>query len=160
MSASQYEYSFEAFVELVALTDFDGQRDRHWTSIHTYCNPCAIPYDFIVKQEYGYTENDYLLQVYDQEGRFNNLKNIPKKSQWGHQIEEKPIEVADMLEPWKEISKNTIKQIYKTFYLDFVYFDYSIDEFLAVGKEGEIYYEKIKCSYFQMTRHSKTPKMY
>ncbi|CBY18568.1 unnamed protein product [Oikopleura dioica] len=144
MSASKYEYSFEAFVELVALTDFDGQRDRHWTSIHTYCNPCAIPYEFIIKQEYGYKENDYLLQVYDQKGEFSNLKSIPKKSQWGHQIEEKPIEIEDMLEPWKEISKNTIKQIYKTFYLDFVYFDYSIDEFLAVGKEDNKSLEDVK----------------
>merc|ERR1719223_2446829 len=71
-------------------------------------------------------------------------RTFQKKSQWGHQIEEKPIEVADMLEPWKDISKKTIKQIYKTFYLDFVYFDYSIDEFLAVGKEIDASLEDAK----------------
>jgi len=68
MSEKEHEYSFEAFIELVALTDFDGHRDRHWTSMHTYCNPCAVPYDFIIKQENGAEENDFILKIMRESG--------------------------------------------------------------------------------------------
>lgn len=36
MAVEQYEYSFEAFLELVAATDFDFQRDRHWQTYQYY----------------------------------------------------------------------------------------------------------------------------
>jgi len=39
MSNEDYEYSFEAFVEVAALTPFNFQRDRHWFSMTGYCSP-------------------------------------------------------------------------------------------------------------------------
>ena len=33
---SGYEYSFQTFLELVAMTEFDFQRDRHFQSIASY----------------------------------------------------------------------------------------------------------------------------
>ena len=36
MALEEYEYSFEAFLELVALTNYDFQRDRHWQTYQFY----------------------------------------------------------------------------------------------------------------------------
>ena len=36
MTFEPYEYSFEAFLELVAATNYDFQRDRHWQSYQFY----------------------------------------------------------------------------------------------------------------------------
>ena len=36
MSVEQHEYSFEAFLELVAITDGDHQRDKHWQTFQHY----------------------------------------------------------------------------------------------------------------------------
>ena len=37
MTDEPYEVSFEAFLEFVALSENDKERDRHWKSIQTYC---------------------------------------------------------------------------------------------------------------------------
>lgn len=137
MSESIYKYSFNAFVEMVALTNFDGERDRHWMSLHTYCSPCTVPYDIIIKQENGFEENDFVLRVYDQEGAYPKLNGIPKKSQWGNVVENHVITTEDMLEPWRNVKKTIMKELYKTYYLDFVYFDYSVDEFIEIGVEDD-----------------------
>lgn len=49
MTDEPYEVSFEAFLELVALSKFDSDRDRHWKSIQGYCGSCNFEYDFILK---------------------------------------------------------------------------------------------------------------
>jgi len=36
MKMEEYQYSFEAFLEMVAATDFDFQRDRHWQTYQHY----------------------------------------------------------------------------------------------------------------------------
>lgn len=51
MTRRKHEYSFEAFVELAALTPYDYQRDLHWKSITNGCSPCHFLYDYIVKQD-------------------------------------------------------------------------------------------------------------
>ena len=36
MKTEEFEYSFEAFLELVAISEFDFQRDRHWQTFMFY----------------------------------------------------------------------------------------------------------------------------
>ena len=60
MTGEDYEISFEAFVEYVALTESDCMRDKHWKSLLFCCSFCAIPYEFVIKQEGGQLEQDFV----------------------------------------------------------------------------------------------------
>ena len=63
MTNEAYEYSFEAFAELAALTEYDMFRDRHWQSMVYYCDPCNFNYDFIAKQESTDTDHPTMLDI-------------------------------------------------------------------------------------------------
>ena len=73
-----YEVSFEAFLELAAVSLYDCERDRHWKSIQTYCTVCNLEYDFILKQETAMAENDFLIEVMGY-GDTKPLLHIPGK---------------------------------------------------------------------------------
>ena len=70
--------SFEAFLELAAVSLYDCERDRHWKSIQTYCTVCNLEYDFILKQETAMAENDFLIEVMGY-GDTKPLLHIPGK---------------------------------------------------------------------------------
>ena len=36
MKSEEFQYSFHAFLELVAISEFDFQRDRHWQTFQFY----------------------------------------------------------------------------------------------------------------------------
>jgi len=42
-----------------------------------------------------------------------------------------------MVEQWKDIRKDTIRKIYKNYYMDFLYFNYTFDDFISLGKEDD-----------------------
>lgn len=129
MENEDYEYSFRAFLELMALSEYDQERDRHWKTVQTYCTPCHIDYDFVLKQETAMAENDFLMKVlkFDEThpglhvpGRYNS--NVTAR-----------IDMDEIAAPYKGIPRDIIEKIYISYYPDFVLFNYDVDEVFAVA---------------------------
>lgn len=123
MTDELYEYSFEAFLELVAITDYDFQRDRHWQSVMFYCGPCNYEYDFIIHNEDAAESNRFILWTMN---NAHTKTHVPSAYRT-HSTEE-------MLKPYRNISSVVLKQIYRNYYSDFVYFNYTLDDVFKVTR--------------------------
>lgn len=124
MKAEEFEYSFEAFLELVAISDFDFQRDRHWQTFMFYCGTCNFDYDFIIKNEDAYYDNKFILWAMG----LQRKTHVPGKYKGA-------VTVDSMLEPYRNISSHVIEQIYRNYYSDFVFYNYTIDDALKIANK-------------------------
>lgn len=147
MTGEPYEVSFEAFLELAALAQYDTERDRHWKTMQTYCTGCNIEYDFILKQETAMAENDFLIAAMGWH-RKHPLLHVPGQYQnysktYNAKTDTKPIKVIKTItieeigEPYKNISRHVIEQLYINYYPDFVFYNYSIDEIHKASRPVE-----------------------
>lgn len=125
MSLELYEYSFDAFLELASASEYDFMRDQHWRSMAFHCGPCNNEYDFIVHQEHGSEEQDFILKALDVAGQ----THIPGKYTTALKGYD------EIIEKFEGISEYVIKELYKIYYQDFVYFGYEIEDFLKVAKK-------------------------
>ena len=108
MTNEKYEYSFEAFAELVALTPFNFQRDKHWHSMHGYCTPCLFNYDFITKQEMTSTDYPAILDLTGYQAKYPKL-HIPGRFNTS-------LETSKIAEPYRDLSQTVIRNLYKNYY--------------------------------------------
>ena len=108
MTNEKYEYSFEAFAELAALTPFDFQRDRHWMSMHGYCSPCLFNYDFITKQEMASTDYPAVLHLTGYQDKYPKL-HIPRRLNGS-------LDTSNIAEPYRNLSRTVIHNLYKNYY--------------------------------------------
>jgi len=127
MSLEMFEYSFEAFLELAAASDSDFMRDQHWRSMTFHCGPCNNEYEFIVHQEHGSEEQEFILKAMEVEDQ----THIPGKYTTALKSYD------EMLENFRGISEFVIKELYRIYYSDFAFFGYELDEFLAVAKKDD-----------------------
>jgi len=125
MSLELYEYSFDAFLELAAASEFDFMRDQHWRSMAFHCGPCNNEYDFIVHQEHGSEEQEFILKALNVEDQ----THIPGK----YTTALKGFD--EIIQKFEGIPEYVIQELYKIYYQDFVYFGYEIDDFLKVAKK-------------------------
>ena len=126
MTNEPYEVSFEAFLELAAIAQYDLERDRHWQTIQSYCSGCAIEYDFILKQETAMAENDFLITAMGLHKNYPLLhvpgkyKNYSKTYTGKHDTEPTDdiitITMEDIAKPYENISRHVIEQLYKNYY--------------------------------------------
>lgn len=128
MELELFEYSFEAFLELAAASEFDFMRDQHWRSMVFHCGPCNNEYDFIVHQEHGSEEQEFILKAMD----VADKTHIPGKYQTALKGYD------EILTNFVDVPEAVIKELYKIYYPDFVYFGYEIDDFLKVAKKDTV----------------------
>ena len=120
MTDEPYEVSFEAFLELAALAQYDTERDRHWKTMQTYCTGCNIQYDFILKQETAMAENEFLIAAMGWHRRHPSLhvpgryQNYSKRN--NVKTDTKPTEVIKTIsiEEIGAACKNMLKKCIKT----------------------------------------------
>nr|CAD7400185.1 unnamed protein product [Timema cristinae] len=101
------------FSEFVAyLIDQKNKFNEHWKPIYDLCHPCLINYDIIGKYETLYEDSDFVLQK-------AGIENVvfPRAL--------KPSSTSFYLKSYfSALSKETIEQLYKIYFLDFKLFDY------------------------------------
>ena len=128
MTNQTHEVSFEAFLELVAMTRFDStaERDKHWKSIQGFCSACNIDYDFVLKQETAMAESNFLVSIlgvknesFHVPGMYKESKGEYKSKQFRYnpvESEIKTISMKDIAKPYKGISREVIKELYHAYY--------------------------------------------
>ena len=99
-------------------------RDQHWRSIAFHCGPCNNEFEFIVHQEHGSEEQDFILKAM----KVDDKTHIPGKYKTALKSYD------EMLDSFRNISQYVIKELYRTYFSDFAFFGYELDEFLAVAK--------------------------
>ena len=126
--------TFEAFVEFIASNPGDIGHNPHWETIHSRCSPCAMDFNLITHLEKSEEEIDTLLKEI---GLFGKIK-ISSKYNWAnkkhHMTKKEPEEQETIRAPdeahWKDVPKQTAIEIYKHYFLHFVIFGYSTQDFL------------------------------
>nr|CAD7457429.1 unnamed protein product [Timema tahoe] len=110
------------FSEFVAyLIDQKNKFNEHWKPIYDLCHPCLINYDIIGKYETLYEDSDFVLQK-------AGIENVvfPRAP--------KPSSTSFYLKSYfSALSKETIEQLYKIYFLDFKLFDYGTIDSLYNG---------------------------
>lgn len=123
MEVEMFEYSFPAFLELAAASEYDFERDQHWRTMTFHCGPCNNEFDFVVHQEQGSEEQEFILKAMN----VAESTHIPGKYTTALKGYD------DVIEFYKGIPKSVLEQLYKIYYSDFVFFGYEIDDFYAVA---------------------------
>lgn len=107
--------TFKAFLRYIA-NEPERYFDFHWKSFNRFCKPCQIRYDYIVKAETSLDDSEDLFQDM---GISGSIK-LPGR-------------YSSSLNPtdhFKSIPNELLTQIYAKYEMDFLLFDYSIDDFL------------------------------
>ena len=112
MTDEEYEHSFEAFVEMVALTQFDRQRDQHWRTMYHLCAPCNIEYRFISRQETVAEDEEDILRYF----KVNSpqIQLPPASTSTNYQGSSSGMDVALR---YANLSTTVIENIYKIYYM-------------------------------------------
>ena len=123
-----HEVSFEAFVELVAMTRYDStaERDKHWKSIQGFCSACNIQYDFVLKQETAMAESNFLVSLLGVKNESFHVPGMYIESHGGYvskqfrhnpvESEIKTISMEDIAKPYRGFSREVMKEIYHAYY--------------------------------------------
>ncbi|XP_043477439.1 carbohydrate sulfotransferase 11 isoform X1 [Leptopilina heterotoma] len=99
--------------------------DMHWTPVVSFCTPCQVRFDVIAKFETLHDDQNYLI----------------KKAGVGHIIKPewqnptRGAQTKDVIKHYyKQLSINQVNDLYGMFRYDFILFDYSPAEYIALGK--------------------------
>ena len=102
-------------------------RDQHWRSMAFHCGPCNNEFEFIVHQENGSEEQDFILRAL----KVADKTHIPGKYTTALKNDD------EIVKYFEGISKIVIQELYRIYYQDFVYFGYDIDNFLRVSRDED-----------------------
>jgi len=124
---SQYDrrITWKQLAHYIAISRLDTEgfdQEHHQRTTLFHCEPCVLKYDIITQLENAAEETEYL----------STLLNIRNLTNFGKMYEHKK-----QTGLWRELKKETIKGIYRHYWLDFVLFGYSVEqvnEFIALGQ--------------------------
>ncbi|XP_017891132.1 carbohydrate sulfotransferase 11 [Ceratina calcarata] len=120
---------FEEFVRwLLCQWKAGNELDMHWTPIVTFCTPCQVRFDVIAKFETLHEDQDYLIK----RAQVGNII----KPEWKNPT--RGVQTKDVIKNYfAQLSKLQINDLYEMFRYDFVLFDYSPDDYIALGRDEE-----------------------
>ena len=104
------------------LTQEDGERhlNPHWRSISYMCQPCRVPYQYIMDIETSHEDSAYVFK------QLNFNTSLPGDKSNSAKTKKTPEKSEKQLEDYyKSIPKDLIKKVYAKYYLDFVLFGFS-----------------------------------
>ena len=140
------EPTFEEFVlYLLNRVDLRGRLsvlDEHWTSYFAYCNPCLIDYDLIIQFETIEQDAELLIHILNSRLRQQNVTSrlIVDNLGWKHKtlsVGGRKSAERNLHSYYSQLSKTTIRKLYKMYRLDFELFAYGdASEFIAVARDG------------------------
>jgi len=114
-SDNDHYVTFPAFLRYIA-SEPERYFDFHWKSFHRFCKPCQIRYDYIIKAESSLDDSEELFK----DMKISGKVHLPDK-------------YSSSLVPsehFAAISNELLKRIYSKYEMDFLLFDYKIDDFL------------------------------
>ena len=115
------QLTFPEFLRSVARQDVG---DEHWKPYFAQCTPCNVDYDLIGKFETLEEDNAFIadqLSINDHsEHLLPQLGNRNRRGPTGDKARQY----------FSQVTHSEIMQVYKTFRMDFVMFNYTIDEYL------------------------------
>ncbi|XP_012274324.1 carbohydrate sulfotransferase 11 [Orussus abietinus] len=120
---------FEEFVRwLLGEWRSGNELDMHWTPIANFCTPCQVRFDVIAKFETLYDDQNYLIK----QARVGHII----KPEWKNPT--RGVQTKDIMKNYfARLTKSQIQDLYDMFKYDFVLFDYSPDEYVAIGKDDD-----------------------
>jgi len=120
------------------------KKRRHWQSMTHYCSPCQFHYEYITKQEDAEFDYPTILNISGYKQKYPKL-HIPARSSHEGFTTKGWFDISEIAEPYKNLSPEVIKNLYKNYFRyisnfdirifinhfsDFVTFNYSIEEVL------------------------------
>ena len=118
--------TFEAFVEYLVANPSQSSYNWHWRSFFWHCSPCHFKYNYVTHLEDSEEEGPWLLNTW----RVDKLTHLPA------QYMKSPLKSHGPEYYWRNVPQDTIKELYRVFYEDFIMFDYSPDSVLAFVQAG------------------------
>ncbi|XP_033218892.1 carbohydrate sulfotransferase 11 [Belonocnema kinseyi] len=118
---------FEEFVRWLLCEWGAGKElDMHWTPVINFCTPCQVRFDVIAKFETLHDDQNYLI-------RKAGVGHIIKP-EW--QNPTRGAQTKDVIKHYfTQLSTTQISELYEMFRYDFILFDYSPEEYLALGRK-------------------------
>ncbi|KAF0299159.1 Carbohydrate sulfotransferase 11 [Amphibalanus amphitrite] len=113
--------TFPEFLRSVAAQDVG---DEHWKPYFAHCTPCNVDYDLIGKFETLEEDNRYIA---DQIG----IKDYTELllPQLGNRNKRGPTSNTTR-EYFSQVTRSELMKVYKMFYMDFLMFNYTVDQYL------------------------------
>ncbi|XP_068204129.1 carbohydrate sulfotransferase 11-like [Palaemon carinicauda] len=120
--------TFSEFVEYILdstktlVTAMDWRKNVHcWTPYWAQCNVCGADYNVIIKLETMTEDERFLITL----SNLEELREL-KSQEWRHLNNTTSSDIAP--EFYSQLSRTQIKQLYQRYLLDFLLFDYDIDD--------------------------------
>ena len=113
--------TFEAFTEYLAANPSQASYNWHWRSFFWHCSPCQFRYNYITHLEDSVEEGPWLLETW----RIDSLTHLPA------QYMKSPLKQHGPEYYWRNVSQETIKELYRIFFEDFLMFDYTPDSVMS-----------------------------
>jgi len=117
-----HHFSFEQFLNYI-VNDSMENYDYHWQSIDYQCLPCDLRYNIIVNQETSSSDADFVTEL----NQLNGETHLPG------QYTDSPLLSSSLVDQFRGLPRSLIEKLYKIYFMDFLLFDYSIDEFINVS---------------------------
>ncbi|CAG5091508.1 Oidioi.mRNA.OKI2018_I69.PAR.g13084.t1.cds [Oikopleura dioica] len=114
-------FSFRAFLEYIVDVAEISKFDYHWKTMDFECSPCFVDYTIVTKQETSSTDAEFVTEC----AQLKGLTHLPG------QYSDSPLLSSGLIDFYKDIPEEIIKKLYKIYFVDFLLFGYSIDEFLS-----------------------------
>ena len=121
--------------------------DYHWQSIDYQCLPCDLRYNIIVNQETSSSDAEFVTEL----NQVNIFQKILKfflaiiklveqiifqmngETHLPGQYTDSPLLSTSLVDQFRGLPRSLIEKLYKIYFMDFLLFDYSIDEFINVA---------------------------
>lgn len=115
--------TFEEFVRYILDHQNDEQVDMHWVPINSFCTPCLVNFDFILKFDTLQEDQSYLI-------KHLKLESI-LSPRWRNQARGKDTKESTE-EYYSQLSKNQVHQLYYMYMYDFEMFNFTMNEYLQM----------------------------
>ena len=121
--------------------------DYHWQSIDYQCLPCDLRYNIIVNQETSSSDAEFVTEL-NQVSIFPKILKFFKaiiklveqmifqmngETHLPGQYTDSPLLSTSLVDQFRGLPRSLIEKLYKIYFMDFLLFDYSIDEFINVA---------------------------
>ena len=116
--------------------------DYHWQSIDYQCLPCDLRYNIIVNQETSSSDADFVTELNQVKIfifffwflKFHHLfVQLNGETHLPGQYTDSPLLSTSLVDQFRGLPRSLIEKLYKIYFMDFLLFDYSIDEFINVS---------------------------
>ena len=129
---ANYTYSFPAFIELIRASECD--HERMWRPVEQLCGPCSLEFDFLLMQENGLDEFDFVADFF--------TKNQTNQNRFHYRT--KPRRKMEIMAMYRDVSYETLVMVYKKYFFDFVAFGYTPDEYFRFSRKFDDHSEELK----------------